>query len=163
MANTKQNNIQGERALISEWLQTFPASYRTKTNVLCEALEGFYAGVPLTPAQARAFSVDKGRCDARVFTGAQVLIVEGKVQARDGAYGQVLGYVRGYPSSEDYRQFAPAPIVPVVVGIETFPVVAAYWAAFGVQTINFTPSFSLAQALLRLYPAAQVLGGTGAS
>jgi hypothetical protein len=159
MPNTKQNNIQGETALIAEWLQTFPASYMTLTNVYVSALEGFYAGAPLTPAQARAFGVNRRRCDARVFTGTQVWIVEGKIEALDGAYGQVLGYVRDYPSSEDYKQFAPSQIVPVVVGLETYPVVAAYWAAFGVQTINYTPSFSLAQALLRLYPAAQVLSG----
>jgi hypothetical protein len=162
MPNSKQNNIQGERALIAEWLQTFPASYLHETNVYVTALEGSYAGMPLTPAQARAFGVKRRRCDARVFTGAQVWIVEGKIEALDGAYGQVLGYVRDYPSSEDYQQFKPAPIVPIVVGVETFPIVAAYWSAFGVQTINFTPSFSLAQALMKLYPEAQVLGGTGA-
>jgi hypothetical protein len=158
----KQNNDQGEKALVAEWLQTFPASYLSKTNVNVGAPVWFYAGVPLTAAQSRAFSVTNDRVDARLFTGLEVWIIEGKIEARAGAYGQVQWYAHQYPASLDYQQFKPAPIVPIVLGMRTLPELAAFYAQFGVRTINFTPSFSLAQALSRLYPAAQVLGGTGA-
>lgn len=162
MPNSKQNNAQGEMQLVSEWLQTLPASYKTKTHVNVGAQELFYAGMALTPAQSRAFGVWNDWADARVFTGAQVWIVEGKLVGTANAYGQVLDYVNQYPQSEDYQQFAPAPVVPVVLTMASRPRTAALFAAQGVQTIVFAPSFPLAQALQKLFPAAQVLGGPGA-
>jgi hypothetical protein len=162
MANTKQNNAQGEMQLIAEWLMTLPPTYQSKTRVNVGAQELFYAGMALTPAQSKAFGVWNDWSDARVFTGTQVWIVEGKLVATGGAYGQVLDYVNQYPSSLDYQQFAPAPIVPMVVTMASRPRTAALFAGMGVQTIVFQPSFPLAQALAKLFPAAQVLGGTGA-
>jgi len=162
MPNSKQNNAQGEMQLIAEWLMTLPPTYQSKTHVNVGAQELFYAGMALSPAQSKAFGVWNDWSDARVFTGTQVWIVEGKLVATGGAYGQVLDYVNQYPSSLDYQQFAPAPIVPMVVTMASRPRTAALFAGMGVQTIVFAPSFPLAQALAKLFPAAQVLGGTGA-
>jgi hypothetical protein len=162
MANNKQANAQGEMQLIAEWLMTLPSVYQSKTRVNVGAQELFYAGMALTPAQSKAFGVWNDWVDARVFTGTQVWIVEGKLVATGSAYGQVLDYVSQYPSSLDYQQFAPAPIVPMVVTMASRPRTSALFAGMGVQTIVFAPSFPLAQALAKLFPAAQVLGGTGA-
>jgi hypothetical protein len=162
MPNTKQSNAQGETQLIAEWLMTLPRNWISKTRVTVGKQELFYAGMALTPAQSRAFSVWHDWTDARVFTGPEVWIVEGKLVATGGAYGQVLDYVNQYPSSEDYRQFAPATIVPVVLTMASRPRTAELFRAQGVRTIVFAPSFPLAQALAKLFPAAQVLGGTGA-
>jgi len=157
MPNNKQANAQGEMQLIAEWLMTLPQSYQSKTHVNVGAQELFYAGMALTPAQSRAFGVWNDWSDARVFTGSQVWVVEGKLVATGGAYGQVLDYVNQYPSSADYQQFAPAPIVPIVVTMASRPRTAALFAGLGVQTIVFAPSFPLAQALAKLFPAAQVV------
>lgn len=162
MPNNKQANAQGEMQLIAEWLMTLPPAYQSKTHVNVGAQELFYAGMALTPAQSRAFGVWNDWSDARVFTGTQVWIVEGKLVATGGAYGQVLDYVNQYPSSLDYQQFSPAPIVPMVVTMASRPRTAALFAGMGVQTIVFAPSFPLAQALAKLFPAAQILGGAGA-
>lgn len=158
----KQNNAQGEMQLVAEWLATLPSSYQTKTHVNVGEQALFYAGMPLTPAQSKAFGVWNDWCDARVFTGSEVWIVEGKLVGLGTAYGQVLDYVNQYPSSADYAQFTPAPIVPVVLTMAQRPRTAALFAAQGVRTIVFAPTFPLSQALLKLFPAAQVLGGTGA-
>ena len=157
MPSTKQSNSQGEMQLIAEWLMTLPPSYQSKTHVRVGEQELFYAGMPLTPAQSRAFSVWSDWADARVFTGTQVWIVEGKLVATDSAYGQLLDYANQYPSSADYQQFAPAPIVPMVVTMASRPRTAALFAGMGIQTIVFAPSFPLAQALAKLFPAAQVV------
>ena len=162
MPNSKQSNAQGEMQLIAEWLMTLPRSWQSKTRVNVGAQQLFYAGMPLSPAQSRAFGVWNDWSDARVFTGSEVWIVEGKLVATGCAYGQVLDYVNQYPQSEDYRQFRPAAIVPVVVTMASRPRTAALFAGMGVRTIVFAPSFPLAQALAKLFPAAQVLGGTGA-
>lgn len=163
MPNSKQFNAQGEMQLVSEWLSTLPAAWRCKTHVNVGKQELFYAGMSLTPAQSRAFGVWNDWSDARVFTGSEVWIVEGKLVATGCAYGQVLDYVNQYPQSEDYQQFAPAPIVPVVLTMAERQRTAALFALQGVQTIVYAPSFPLAQALQKLFPAAQVLGGTGAA
>jgi len=162
MPNSKQSNAQGEMQLIAEWLMTLPRSYVTKTHVNVGEQTLFYAGMPLTPAQSRAFGVWNDWCDARVFTGTEVWIVEGKLVGLGSAYGQVLDYVNQYPASVDYAQFKPATIVPMVLTMAERPRTAALFAGMGVRTIVFQPTFPLAQALLRLFPAAQVLGGTGA-
>lgn len=162
MPNTKQANAQGEMQLVAEWLQTLPASYQTKTHVNVGAQQLFYAGMPLTPAQSAAFGVWNDWADARVFTGSEVWIVEGKLVGLGTAYGQVLDYVNQYPSSADYKQFAPAPIVGVVLTMAERARTAALFAGMGVRTIVFQPTFPLAQALAKLFPAAQILGGTGA-
>ena len=162
MPNSKQINAQGEMQLVAGWLATLPASYQTKTHVNVGEQTLFYAGMPLNAAQQKAFGVWNDWADARVFTGSQVWIVEGKLVGLGTAYGQVLDYVNQYPSSADYQQFAPAPIVPIVLTMAERPKTAALFAGMGVQTIVFQPTFPLAQALAKLFPAAQVLGGTGA-
>ena len=162
MPNNKQNNATGEAQLVAEWLATLPRTWKTKTHVNVGKQTLFYAGVALTPAQSRAFGVWNSWCDARVFTGSQVWIVEGKLVAIGTAYGEVLDYVNEYPESEDYQQFAPAPIVPMVVTMASRPRTATLFAGMGVQTVVFAPLFPLAQALEKLFPAAQILGGTGA-
>ena len=148
--------------LIAEWLQTLPASYSTKTHVNVGEQTLVYAGMRLTPAQTKAFGVWNDWADARVFTGQEVWIVEGKLVATGCAYGQVLDYVNQYPQSADYQQFKPATIVPVVLTMAERSRTATLFAAQGVRTMVFQPSFPLSQALLKLFPAAQVLGGTGA-
>jgi hypothetical protein len=157
-----QNNAQGEMQLVAEWLATLPATWKSKTHVNVGAQTLVYAGNPLTPAQTRAFGVWNDWADARVFTGTEVWIVEGKRVAIGGAYGQVLDYVDEYPASADYIPFAGAQIIPIVLCMASRPRTAARFAGLGVRTIVYAPSFPLSQALAKLFPAAQILGGTGA-
>ena len=95
--------------------------------------------------------------DARVVTPTEVWIVEGKLVATGAAYGQVIDYVDEYPSSEDYIQWAPRTIVPVVLCMARRDRTASKFAVMGVRTIVFQPSYTLASALERLFPAAQIL------
>lgn len=153
------NNAQRETQLVAEWLGTLPAPWRTKTHVNVGAQMLHYAGVRLTPAQVRAFGVWNSWSDARVATGYEVWIVEGKLVATGTAYGEVLDYCLQYPASADYEQFAPMPIVPVVLTMASRPTTAAYFAGLGVRTVIFQPSFALSLALSKLFPAAQILRG----
>jgi hypothetical protein len=153
----KQINAQGEMQLVAEWAATLPTAWQSKTRVNVGAQPLQYAGVPLTPKQQMAFGVWNDWADLRVATPAEVWIVEGKLVATGGAYGQVLDYVNQYPSSADYAQFAPRPIVPVVLTMGARARTSAMFAKLGVRTIIFQPSFSFSLALQKLFPAAQIL------
>ena len=153
----KQRNAQGEMQLVAEWASTLPGGWRTKTHVNIGAQLLQYAGIRLTPAQTNAFGAWNDWADLRVFTGAEVWIVEGKLVGTADAYGQVLDYVNQYPLSADYDAFKPAPIFPVVLTMASRPRTAAYFLGLGVRTIVYQPSFPLSQALSRLFPAAKIL------
>jgi hypothetical protein len=159
----KQNNAQGEMQLVAEYAASLPATWKSKTHVNVGAQLLRYAGVELTPAQSRAFGVWNDWCDLRVFTGAEVWIVEGKLVATGCAYGQVLDYVQQYPASADYQQFAPARVVPVVLTMAARPRTSSYFLTLGVNTVIFTPSFPLSLALEKLFPAAQILSSDGSN
>lgn len=153
----KQNNAQGEMQLVAEWLQTLPASYKSKTHVKVGAQALQYAGPPLNAAQQRALGVWSSWADARVFTGSAVWIVEAKLVATGGAYGQLIDYLAEYPSSEDYEAFAPAQIQGIVLCMASRAVTASRFLSLGIQTVIFQPTFPLSTALAKLFPAAQVL------
>lgn len=153
----KQINAQGEMQMVAEYAASLPKGWQTKTRVNVGALPLFYAGMPLSPAQQRAFGVWNSWADLRVYDGSEVWIVEGKLVATGTAYGEVLDYVDQYPSSDDYKQFAPAPIVPVVLTMAARARTSNLFAKLGVRTIVFQPSFPFSIALARLFPAAQIL------
>jgi hypothetical protein len=156
VAGTQVNN-QREAALVAEWLTTLPPAYQNETHVSVGAQELVYRGVPLTPAQQRRFAAWESWADARVVTPTEVWIVEGKLVATGGAYGQVLDYVNDYPLTLDYQQWPGRAIVPVVVCQASRPRTAAYFATLGVRTIVFQPSFDLAQSLQKLFSGAQIV------
>jgi hypothetical protein len=151
------SNAQGEIQLVAEWLSTLPAAWQSKTHVKVGSDPLFYAGMRLTPAQQRAFGVWQDWCDARVVTPTEVWIVEGKLVATGGAYGQVLDYVDQYKSGDDYRAFAPRAIVPVVLCQAERGRTARLFAAMGVRTIVYAPSWSLASSLARIFPAQKII------
>lgn len=152
-----QNNAQGEMQLVAEWIASLPAGWKSKTHVNVGAQQLYYAGVRLTEAQSRAFGVWNSWCDARIFNGAEVWIVEAKLVATGQAYGQVLDYCLEYTASRDFEKFRPAPVIPVVLTMASRPRTAAYFQGFGVRTIIFQPTFPLSEALKKLFPAAQIL------
>lgn len=153
-----QSNAQGEMQLVAEWLSTLPANWKSKTHVNVGAQLLEYAGQRLTPAQTAAFGVWNDWADARVYTGSEIWLVEGKLVATGGAYGQLLDYLDEYPASADYQQFAPAPIVGLVVTMAARARTSNLFALQGIRTVIFQPSFPLSQALAKLFPAAQILG-----
>ena len=155
--SNKQSNQQGETQLVAEWLATLPATWKTKTNVNVGAQLLQYAGAALTPAQTRAFGVWNDWADARVFTGSEVWVVEGKLVATGAAYGQLMDYLDEYAASADYEQFKPAPVSGIVLCMASRPRTAALFNAKGVRTIIFAPTFPLSRALAKLFPAAQIL------
>jgi hypothetical protein len=157
----KQENAQGEMQLVAEWISTLSRDWKTKTHVNVGAQLLQYAGQRLSAAQSRAFGVWNSWADARVATPAEVWIVEGKIVATGAAYGQVIDYVDEYPQSEDYQAFAPRPIIPVVLCMARRDRTASRFATLGVRTIVFQPSFAIAEALARLFPAAQILQQDG--
>ena len=156
MART-QINAQGETQLVSEWLATLPREWKTITRVKVGEQSLQYAGMRLTVAQQAAFSVWSNYADARVATPTEVWIVEGKLVATGGAYGQVLDYVAEYPTSPDYQQFTPRKVIPVVLAMAARPRTSALFAQHGVRTVIFQPSFPFSKALAKLFPGAQIL------
>jgi hypothetical protein len=137
-----QSNAQREVQLLAEWLGTLPAGWRSKTHIRVGSQTLVYQGVRLSPARARAFEVWSDWADVRVFTGTEVWIVEAKIVGTAEAYGQVLDYCQQYPESEDYQQFAPAPIAPLVLCAFEKRRSATYFARFGVRTVIFTPTWA---------------------
>lgn len=153
-----QSNAQGEMQLVAEWLTTLPAAWKSKTHVNVGAQTLEYAGQRLTPAQTAAFGVWNDWADARVYTGSEVWLIEGKLVATGGAYGQLMDYANEYPDSRDYEQFAPAPIVGIVLTMAARRQTSNLFQMQGIRTVVFQPSFPLSQALAKLFPAAQILG-----
>lgn len=136
------SNAQRETQLLAEWWRTLPAFWQNKTHVNVGASPLIYNGAPLSPARQRAFGVWNDWADLRLFTGAEVWLVEGKIVNTGSAYGQLLDYLDEYPASDDYKQFAPAPIVGVVVCAFERGRTAGIFNRFGIRTIVFTPSWA---------------------
>ena len=137
-----RDNAQLEVQLIAEWWATLPRTWPNKTNVNVGAITLSYNGQVLSPARQRAFGVWNDRADMRIFTGAEVWLVEGKIVNVGGAYGQVLDYCDEYPYSADYQPFYGMPIIPVVVCAFKRDRTAKLFERFGVRTILFTPSWA---------------------
>lgn len=121
---------------------TLPRGWPNKTHINVGQAVLEYQGQVLTPSQQAAFGVWNDWADARVFTGAEVWIIEAKIVNTGGAYGQLLDYVSEYPDSADYRQFKPAPIVPIVLCAFERLRTRNVFAGFGVRTILYTPSWA---------------------
>jgi hypothetical protein len=138
-----QSNAQREIQLLAEWLTQLPPFFKSKTHVRVGQETLVYNGQTLTPALTAALLVWSDWADARVYTGSEVWIVEAKLVGTADGYGQVLSYCSEYPTSADYRQFYPAPIVPVVLAAARKEKTASYFAQFGVRTVIFAPSWSL--------------------
>jgi len=153
----KQRNAQGETQLLAEWLAQLPAGWQWKTHVRVGAQPLSYLGQPLTPQQQRAFGVWSDWADARVFTGAEVWLVEAKLVATGSAYGQLLDYLSQYPLSADAAAFPGAPVKGVVLTMGARARTSALFGAMGIQTVIFEASFPFEQALRKLFPAAQIL------
>lgn len=137
-----QANAQREAQLLAEWLTSLPKGWKSKTHVNVGRVALQYNGSPLTPAMQNAFGNWNSWSDARVFTGAEVWIVEAKIVATGCAYGEVLDYCNQYKGSSDYEQFLGAPIKPVVLCAYARDPSRIYFAQFGVTTIIFTPSWA---------------------
>ena len=136
------SNAQRETQLLAEWWATQPRWWKNKTHVNVGASRLIYNGAPLSTARQRAFGVWNDWADLRIFTGAEVWIVEAKIVNTGGAYGQLLDYLNEYPGSDDYKQFAPAPIVGIVVCAFERGRTAGVFARLGLRTIVFTPSWA---------------------
>ncbi len=142
MAIRTNANQQRETQLLMEWLISLGkgVSWRTHVNVGAEILQ--YNGKPLTPAQQRAFGVWNSWCDARVYTGTEVLLVESKIVATGTAYGEIMDYLDQYPTSTDYKQYQGKPIRGVVLAAYVKDRTRMLFANYGIQTIIFTPSWA---------------------
>lgn len=152
MSAVPQKHRQREDQLLSEWLATLPPAYQWKTHVRVGAVPLDYRGAPLTPAQQRAFEVWNKWCDVRIFTGREIWIVEAKIEAGAGAYGQAEDYAIRYPLSLDARNFPRVRATAIVLGAFTEPDTAARWAARGVRTITFTPSWAGETLATKIFP-----------
>jgi hypothetical protein len=135
-------NAQRETQLLAEWWRTLPQGWPNKTHINVGASKLFYQGQPLSAARQRAFGVWNDWADMRIFTGAEVWLVEAKIVNVGAAYGQILDYLDEYPASDDYKQFASWPIVGVVVCAFERVRTAARFASFGIRTIVHTPSWA---------------------
>ena len=153
----KQSNAQGEMQLVAEWLAMLPKSWPNKTHLKVGSDPLFYGGQRLSPAQSRAMSVWSDWADARVVTPTEVWLVEGKLVATGGAYGQLLDYLNQYPSGDDYKLWAPRPVVGIVLCQAERVRTSALFAAMGIRTIQFTPTFALSASLAKLFPASQIM------
>lgn len=152
-----QGNNQREMSLVAEWLSTLPSSFIKTTHVKVGTQSLVYRGKPLTPAQARRFAAWNDWADARVVTPTEVWIVEGKLVATGGAYGQVLNYVDEYPQSADAQLWPGRKIVPLVVCQAEMRRTARLFQSYGVRTIVYQPTWDMAQALSKLFVGVSIL------
>lgn len=138
-----QSNAQREVQLLAEWITTLPPFFKTKTHVRVGQETLVFNGQQLTAARSRAMLAWSDWADARIFTGSEVWIVEAKLVSTATAYGQVLDYCDEYKACDDYKQFLPAPIVPVVLAAALKQRTANFFAPLGVRTVIFAPTWSL--------------------
>ena len=137
-----RDNAQMETQLLAEWVTSLPRGWQNKTHVAVGKQVLQFQGKLLTPAQQAAFSVWSDWADMRIFTGAEVWLVEGKIVNRGGAYGQLYDYLGEYTQSADYVQFNGYPVVGVVVCAFERPQTSARFANWGLRTIVHTPSWA---------------------
>jgi hypothetical protein len=137
-----QSNAQREMQLLAQWLTTLPAGWKSKTHVRVGTDPLRSTRDLITPTLARAFLPWSDWADARVFTGTQVWIVEAKLVASAGAYGQLLDYLDQYPQSEDAQNFRSIPVVGVVLAAAVRDRASRLFAQYGLQTILFAPEWT---------------------
>lgn len=137
-----QSNAQLETQLLAEWLTQSGWAARSKTHVNVGAQTLQYLGQPLTPARQKAFGVWNDWCDARVFTGAEVWLIEAKIVNTGAAYGQLLDYMDEYPTSLDYVAYRPAPITGIVLCAYDRTRTAVLFQKYNIRTIVYTPSWA---------------------
>lgn len=137
-----RDNAQLETQLLAEWLTVSNWGARAKTHVPVGAATLTSNGIVLTPARQRAFGVWNDWADCRIYTGSEVWLVEAKIVNIGGVYGQLLDYMDEYPTSLDYQQFAPAPIVGMVLCAFIRERTAAVFHRMGIRTIVYTPSWA---------------------
>jgi hypothetical protein len=152
-----QVNNQRESSLLAEWLLTLPPAYVKTTHVKVGEQLLVYRGQPLTPAQSQRFASWSTWADARIVTPTEIWIVEAALVGRGGKYGQVLDYCNDYPLSADAQLWPGRTVKPVVLCQASLPRTSAYFAALGVHTVVFQPSFDLAQSLQKLFSGAQIV------
>src|SRR5579862_2383902 len=153
-----QSNAQRETQLLAEWWATLPRAWPNKTHVRVGASTLIYQGQPLSAARQRAFGVWNDWADMRIFNGVEVWIVEAKIVNVGGAYGQLLDYLNEYPTSDDYKQFAGAPIAGVVVCAYERARTTALYNRFGIRTIVFTPSWAAATLENKVFSGLSIAG-----
>jgi len=135
-------NAQLETQLLAEWLQATGWGLRSKTHVSVGAATLDYLGQRLSPARQKAFGVWNDWCDARIFTGSEVWLVEAKIVNTGGAYGQVIDYLDEYPNSLDYATFRPAPITGIVLCAFERMRTSQVFRRQGIRTIVYTPTWA---------------------
>lgn len=138
-----QSNAQRETQLLAEWLTQLPAMFVAKTHVRVGEHRLYYGDEGPVANITAALQVWSDWADARVYTGSEIWLVEAALVGTGAKYGQVLDYCDEYPSSLDYKQFAPVPVIPVVLTAAEKLRTRNYFARFGVRTIVFTPSWAL--------------------
>jgi hypothetical protein len=151
----ERDNKQMETQLLAEWLTSLPPSFRSKThvNVGAQALQSNLSTQQM--ARLRAFAAWNDWADARVWTGAEVWLVEAKIVSTAGAYGQLLSYLDEYPASLDYHQFSPAPVVGIVLCAFRLARVANLFGRSGIRTITYSPHWSAETLVGKLFNGAQ--------
>ena len=137
-----QSNAQREVQLLAEWITTLPPWFKTKTHVRVGEQRLYYADPTIPASRARALEVWSDWTDCRIFTGAEVWIVEAKLVGVASAYGQVMDYIDEYPLSTDYANFTPTPIIPMVLCAAEKPRTRILFQRYGVRTVVFTPSWA---------------------
>jgi len=134
-----RDNAQLETQLLAEWLTASGWGSKSKTHVNVGQATLEYLGQRLTPARQRAFGVWNDWADARIFTGAEVWLVEAKIVNVGAVYGQVLDYMDEYQSSADYGEFRPAPVRGLVLCAFKRDRTASLFYKYGITTITYTP------------------------
>jgi hypothetical protein len=159
----QHSNAQRETQLLAEWWATLPRGWKNKTHVNVGASQLFYQGQPLSAARQRAFGVWNDWADMRIFTGVEVWLVEAKIVNTGSAYGQLMDYRDEYPASDDYQQFAGAPIVPIVVCAYERRRTAGLFERMGIRTIVFTPSWAADTLVNKVFNGLSQVGAVAGS
>jgi hypothetical protein len=135
-------NKQLETQLLAEWRETLPAGWQTKTHVHVSSIELLPQFKNYAPNMLRAVANWNDWADMRIFTGSEVWLVEGTIVNNGKKYGQLQEYLAAYPSSTDYQQFKPAPIVGIVLCAFERAQSTQLFAGLGIRTVVFTPSWA---------------------
>jgi hypothetical protein len=137
--------------MLREWLDSLPPSWPKKTHVWVGAELQTWNGVPLSLSQRRQALPFNDWADARVVAGGEIWIVEAKLENKPTAYGEVMWYAHQYPLSSEYQQFAPMPVIPVVLAAAEKPSVTGFFAQYGVRTITFAPWWTRSSIAQKIY------------
>ncbi len=156
----KQMRQQRERRLVAEYLAIHFPGARIMIDVRLGVLPDAGTNGPYPNMPPGLFSAWRRWADALVFTGDEVIIVEGKIRPDVGVIGQLELYMKLVPKTAELRDLLTRPLVALLVTAVDDPALAELCRDKNFRYATFRPDW-VDDYLSSIYPRAARAKGLG--